>query len=192
MKKRSFLVAAAGALMLTACATSTTGSGSSSSDPASKRAGIDTAVDGALSSLYTQVAGSRDLVDKASGVLVFPSVVSAGFVIGGSYGTGALRVGGKTNGYYSTTAGSVGLLAGADSKAVYILFMTPDALAKFQASDKGWTAGADASVTALSVGASATANTELSKQPVVGYVLNKGGLMANLSLDGTKIARLDL
>jgi|SRR5215831_5105612 len=188
MKKRSFLVAAAGALILSAC--STTGPGASG-DPASKRTAIDAAVDSALSSLYTQAPGSRELVQKASGVLVFPSVLSAGFVVGGSYGQGALRVHGKTDGYYSTTAGSVGLLAGADSKAVYILFMTPEALASFQAS-KGWTAGVDASVTAINVGASATTNTEVAKQPVLGYVLAKGGLMANLSLDGTKVSRLDL
>ena len=120
MKKRSFLLAAAGALVLSAC---TTTSGGGGSDPASKRASIDAAVDAALSSLYSQVSGSRELVGKASGVLVFPSVVSAGFVVGGSYGQGALRVQGATNGYYSTAAGSVGLLAGADSKAVYIIFV---------------------------------------------------------------------
>ena len=188
MKKRSFLVAAAGALILSAC--STTGP-SDKGDPASKRAAIDADVDSALSTLYSQASGSRELVQKASGVLVFPSVVSAGFVVGGSYGQGALRVGGKTAGYYSTAAGSVGLLAGAETKSMYLLFMTPDALAKFQSSN-GWTAGVDASVTLINVGADASATTETAKQPVIGYVLQKGGLMANLSIDGTKIARLQL
>jgi lipid-binding SYLF domain-containing protein len=188
MKKRSFLAAAAGALVLSAC--STTGPGDKG-DPATKRASIDAGVDNALATLYTQAQGSRELVAKASGVLVFPSVVSAGFVIGGSYGQGALRVGGRTNGYYSTAAGSVGLLAGAESKSMYILFMTPEALAKFQASN-GWTAGVDASVTLINVGADASATTATAQQPVIGYVLSKGGLMANLSLDGTKISRLEL
>jgi lipid-binding SYLF domain-containing protein len=188
MKKRSFLAAAAGALVLSAC--STTGPGDKG-DPATKRASIDAGVDSALATLYTQAQGSRELVAKASGVLVFPSVVSAGFVIGGSYGQGALRVGGRTNGYYSTAAGSVGLLAGAESKSMYILFMTPEALAKFQASN-GWTAGVDASVTLINVGADASATTATAQQPVIGYVLTKGGLMANLSLDGTKISRLEL
>ena len=188
MKKRSFLVAAAGALILSAC--STTGPGDKG-DPATKRASIDAAVDSALSSLYSQDPGARELAAKASGVLVFPSVVSAGFVVGGSYGQGALRVGGKTAGYYSTAAGSVGLLAGAESKAMYILFMTPEALAKFQSSN-GWTAGVDASVTLVNVGADASGTTATARAPVIGYVLTKGGLMANLSLDGTKISRLDL
>jgi lipid-binding SYLF domain-containing protein len=188
MKKRSFLAAAAGALVLSAC--STTGPGDKG-DPATKRASIDAAVESALSNLYTQAPGSRELVAKANGVLVFPSVVSAGFVVGGSYGQGALRVGGRSVGYYSTAAGSVGLLAGADSKAVYILFMTPEALAKFQASN-GWTAGVDATVTLVNVGANASSNTVTAQQPVVGYVLTKGGLMASLALDGTKVTRLDL
>jgi len=190
MKKRRFIVAAAGALILSAC--TTTSKDASSSDPASKRASINAAVDGALSTLYGQVPGSRELVDKASGVLVFPSVVSAGFVVGGSYGQGALRVHGTTTGYYSTGGGSIGLIAGADSKAVYIVFLTPEALQKFTSSDKGWTAGVDASVTALSAGASATATTATATQQVVGYVLSKGGLMANLSFDGTKVSKLDL
>jgi lipid-binding SYLF domain-containing protein len=131
------------------------------------------------------------LTGRARGVLVFPAVVSAGLGIGGSYGQGALRVGGRTEGYYSTTAASVGLLAGADSKAVYVLFMTQDALDKFRAS-KGWTAGADASVTMIKVGTSAAIDTQTMQQPVVGYALSNAGLMANLSLDGTKVSKLDL
>src|SRR3982751_4199161 len=189
MKKRLFLVAAAALLTISGC--STTGPGSGSADPAAKRTAIDAAVDNALSNLYGQAEGSRELVGKAKGVLVFPSVVSAGFVVGGSYGQGALRVGGRSTGYYSTAAGSVGLLAGAESKAVYILFMTDEALNKFTAS-QGWTAGVDASVTLVNVGASAAANTETARQAVIGYVLTKGGLMANLSFDGTKVTRIDL
>jgi lipid-binding SYLF domain-containing protein len=190
LNKRLFLAATTAALLvLSGC--STTGPDSGNADPAAKRASIDAAVNSALSNLYAQAGGSQEMVSKAKGVLVFPSVVSAGFVIGGSYGQGALRVGGNTSGYYSTAAGSVGLLAGAESKSLFILFMTQDALDKFLAS-KGWTAGADASVTMINVGASATATTATAQQAVVGYVLAKGGLMANLSLDGTKISKLDL
>ena len=86
---------------------------------------------------------------------------------------------------------SAGLLAGADSKAVYILFLTDDALNKFRASN-GWTAGADASVSVLNAGAAASVDTETGKKPVVGYILTNGGLMANLAIDGTKVNRLDL
>ncbi|MDM0110888.1 YSC84-related protein [Variovorax sp. J22R133] len=187
MNKRSFFVAGLVAVLASACTTTSTTGG----NPAASRNSIDASIDSSLSKLYAQVPGSREMTAKARGVLVFPSVLSAGLGVGGSYGQGALRVGGKTDGYYSTTAASVGLLAGADSKAVYVLFMTQEALDKFRAS-KGWTAGADASVTMLKVGASAAVDTQTVQQPIVGYALSNAGLMANLSLDGTKINKLDL
>ena len=186
MDRRPFL--AAGFLaFFAACTTTSTSSG----DPVARRTSIDASVDSALSKLYVQAPGSREMTRKAKGVLVFPSVVSAGLGVGGSYGQGALRVSGKTDGYYSTTAASVGLLAGADSKAVYVLFMTQESLDKFRAS-KGWTAGADASVTMLNIGASAAIDTQTAQRPVIGYALSNAGLMANLSLDGTKVNKLDL
>ena len=193
MKMRILALATAAALGLgTVAGCSTTTSTASGGSPMAKRESIDASVDAALSKLYQQVPGSRELVAKSRGTLVFPSVLSAGFVVGGSYGEGALRVGGLTNGYYSTAAGSVGLLAGADSKAVYVLFMTQEALDKFLASNKGWTAGADASVTLMSAGADAAVDTATATKPIIGYVLTNGGLMANLSIDGTKFTRLDL
>jgi lipid-binding SYLF domain-containing protein len=189
MDKRTFLAALAAASLLAAGCTTTRPD--TPGDSGSKRRAIDAAVDNAMSKLYAQVPASREMVGKARGVLVFPSVVSAGFVVGGSYGEGALRTGGRTNGYYSTAAASAGLLAGADSKAVYVLFMTQESLEKFMAS-KGWTAGADASVTVVKVGANASIDTQTAQQPVVGFALSNAGLMANLSLDGTKVTRLDL
>ncbi|MGE8475488.1 MAG: hypothetical protein ACN6QC_29855, partial [Paraburkholderia hospita] len=72
----------------------------------SKRQSIDASVDGTMSRLYTTVQGSRELVAKARGILVFPSVLQVGFVVGGQYGEGSLRVGGSTVGYYSTISGS--------------------------------------------------------------------------------------
>ena len=191
MIKRKFLVAiGCVALLASACSTTMTSNTAAGSN-ATKRDSIDAGVDSALSKLYAQVPNSRATVARARGVLVFPSIVSAGFVVGGSYGQGALREGSRVTGYYSAAAGSVGLLAGADSKAVYILFMTQDALNRFKTSN-GWTAGADASVTLITVGASANVDTLVIKEPVLGYVLSNGGLMANLSLEGTKFTKLDM
>ena len=187
MDKRSFLAVGLLGVVTSACTTSS----SSGGDPAAKRSSIDASVDSALSKLHAQVQGARELTDKAKGVLVFPSVVSAGLGIGGSYGQGALRVGGRSTGYYSTTAASVGLLAGADSKAVFVLFMTQDSLDKFVAS-RGWTAGADASVTMANLGASAAVDTQTAQKPIIGFALSNAGLMANLSLDGTKVNKIDL
>ena len=74
---------------------------------------------------------------------------------------------------------------------VFIIFMNQEALDKFKAS-KGWTVGADASVSMMKVGASAQVDSATAQQAVIGYVLTKGGLMANLSLEGTKISPIDL
>lgn len=190
MKTKLLAIASAAALgigAITGCSTTTTAAGGN--DPIAKRHSIDASVDSAMARLYAQDPSSRELIGKARGVLVFPSIVSAGFVVGGSYGQGALRVHGRTAEYYSTAAGSVGLLAGAESKAVFLLFMTDEALDKFRAS-KGWTVGADASVTLVNVGANAQIDSKTAQQAIIGYVLTNGGLMANVSLEGTKITPL--
>ena len=186
MNRRDLLLVA-GATLAAGC---TTTSGDTA-DPAAKRNKIDAAADNALTKLYGQVPESRELVRKARGVLVLPDVVSAGFVVGGTYGEGALRKGGVTTAYYSVGAASVGLLAGAQSKAMYLLFMTEEALQKFESS-QGWTAGADASVAVAKVGADARVDTETAQKPIIGFVLTNAGLMANLSLDGTKFTRMKL
>ena len=194
MKNPLLTIVAAAALAvgsITGCSTTATKDASATDSPAAKRRAIDADVDAALARLYAQDPSAREMVAKARGTLVFPSVISAGFVIGGSYGQGALRVGGHSARYYSTAAGSVGLLAGAEAKSVFLLFMTDEALAKFRASD-GWTVGADASVTLVNVGANARVDSANAKQAVIGYVLTKGGLMADLSLEGTKITPISI
>jgi len=191
MDKRRFLSLAAVASLVGLAAACTTTGPSGGADPAEKRRSINAQVDEAIAKLHTQVPESRELLAKAKGTLVFPSVVAAGFVVGGSYGQGALRKGGRTTAYYSNAAGSVGLLAGAQSKAIYVLFMTQESLDKFEAS-QGWTAGVDASVTVVNVGADAKLDTKSIQQPIISFVLSGVGLMANLSFDGTKFTKLDL
>jgi lipid-binding SYLF domain-containing protein len=145
----------------------------------------------AIAQLNQQEPGSRQLMQQSKGYLVFPKVFKAGLVVGGEYGEGALRVNGRTVGYYSATAGSIGLQAGAQQKSVFILFMTEPALAQFQQSS-GWTAGADASVALVNVGAAGATSTEMAQRPVVGYVLTQGGLMVDASLNGTKVSKLNI
>ena len=155
-----------------------------------KRREIDAEVTTALTGLITD-ASARQMAGTAKGILVFPKVVTAGFVVGGSYGQGALRKGTTTAGYYSISSGSVGLLAGAQTKTMYVLFMTQDALNKFEASN-GWTVGADASVVMVDTGAEARVDSQSAQAPIVGYVRNQSGFMANLSIDGTKFNKLEL
>lgn len=188
MTRTRFALALLGALfVISSCTTTSPGR----QDPVTRRNSINAGVDNALAELYRQVPGSEQMVKNSQGVLVFPSVISAGFVFGASHGEGAMRSNGKTTGFYRQTGGSWGLQAGAQSQAMFILFMTREALDNFNNSN-GWTAGANASVTMISAGATAQATTQTVQQPVVGYVLSNGGLMAGLTIDGTRITRLDL
>lgn len=161
------------------------------SSSVSSRTSIDAQVDASLSKLYESVKGSRELVAKSSGVLVFPAVVGASMGVGAEYGRGALRVNGRTQSYYSTTAGSVGFQAGAQSKAVIYLFTTQAALDKFRGS-RGWTAGADATVAVATIGANGSIDTNTIRQPVVGFVMTNVGLEAGVSLSGAKISEIQL
>ncbi len=190
MDKRTFLLAGASAAAGTILAGCTT-TGSAPSDPAARRASINSAVDRALSDLNKQVQGSGELVSKARGVLVFPNFVQAGFIVGGGSGEGALREGGSTTSFHRMTTASVGWLAGAQSVAIIYLFNTTDALAKFKASS-GWQAGADASVSLINVGATGRVDTSSASQAVNAFVLTNAGLMASLSLDGSRITKLDI
>jgi len=169
----------------------TTTSDKASASAAEQRQEINSGADATLTKLYETSPQAKALVERAKGVLIFPSVLSASFIVGGQHGKGVLRVGGVDSGYYSTTAGSVGFQAGAQSKAVILLFMTDDALQNFRNSD-GWKVGADATVAVANVGANGSIDTNTAQQPIVGFVLNNGGLMAGVSLEGAKIARLDL
>ena len=192
MRKRLLLSAAAGSVVLAAsgCSTTTTMPGAAE-DPAARRRRIDAGVDAALGRLSAQVPTSRELIAKANGVLVFPEVISAGLVVGGSYGEGALRTAGRSGSYWQVVSVAAGWLVGAQSRAIYLAFMTRDALAKFEASPR-WTAGVDASVALATVGANGEIDIRAIKDPIVGFVLTNAGLMANLSLEGTRFMKLDL
>ncbi|WP_109482419.1 YSC84-related protein [Paraburkholderia sp. C35] len=176
-------------LALAGCTTTGPSSDNSDAVNAAKRQTIDAAVNGTLERLYNTIGGSRELADKSRGILVFPSVISAGFWFGGQYGQGALRVGGQTSGYYSIAAASFGLQIGAQSKAIIMLFMTDDALSSFTRS-QGWSAGVDATVALVKVGANGNVDTSTATSPVEAFVLTNGGLMAGVSLEGSKISRL--
>jgi lipid-binding SYLF domain-containing protein len=194
MQRRRFIAItsaalASGGLSLTGCTTTPASSEATPEANAGRRQSLDADVNATLARLFATVHGSRELVAKARGVLLFPSVIAAGFWFGGQYGQGALRIGGETSGYYSIAAASFGLQIGAQSKAIIMLFMTQQALDKF-ARSLGWAAGVDATVAVLQVGASGNIDTSTALSPVEAFVLTNAGLMAGVSLEGTKISRL--
>ena len=191
MNKRNFIAGGTSMAALAWLGTGCTTTGGASGDPEAQRQALNAQADNALARLYREARDSEALVKQANGVLVFPSFVSAGFIVGGASGRGLLREGGKTVSYHRMTEGSVGLLAGAQSQAVFILFMTADSLSRFKNSN-GWTVGADAGVTMLTVGADARVTGRTAQQPVVGFVLTNSGLMGSLSLNGSRITPLNL
>lgn len=177
-----------GSIAMVGC--TTTPKGAEASGPTA-RAAMDRDVDATLSRLYSTVPGTREMVQRSAGVLVFPSVVGGSFVVGAEYGKGALREGGTTTGYYSTTAGSIGFQAGGQSKAVIYVFNTGEALQKFKASN-GWTAGADATVAVGKIGANGSVDTETMKQAVSSFILTNVGLEAGASVGAAKVTRISL
>ncbi|AOJ62890.1 hypothetical protein WJ32_10725 [Burkholderia ubonensis] len=195
MQKRNLALKAAAALIVGSLAlagcTATPDKPDTAATNASKRQAIDSSVDATLSRLYSTVKGSRELVAKSRGVLVFPEVLQAGFIVGGQSGNGALRVGGSTVGYYNTSSLSVGLQAGAQSKAIVFLFMTQESLDEFRGSD-GWAAGAGASVALVKMGANGAIDTNTATAPVQVIVLTNAGLMGDVSINGTKVTKLKI
>lgn len=177
-----------GSIAMVGC--TTTPAGSEASGPTARSA-MEREVDATLSRLYTTVPGSREMVQSAAGTLVFPAVVGGSFVVGAEYGKGALREGGRTTGYYSTTAGSIGLQAGGQSKAVVYVFNTAEALNKFKAS-RGWTAGADATVAVGKIGANGSVDTETMKQAVTSFILTNVGLEAGAAVGAAKITQISI
>ena len=150
---------------------------------------IDASVDTALDRFQREIVGAKALVAQSKGVLVFPSVIKGGIGIGGEYGTGALRVKGKTVDYYNTIAGSIGFQLGGQVKTIMMLFMDPVALKEFQASE-GWKAGVDGSVAVVNVGANGQIDTTTANQPIIAFVMGQKGLMYNLTLEGSKFNKI--
>jgi lipid-binding SYLF domain-containing protein len=150
---------------------------------------IDFEVRATLDSFFREVWSSHELANKALAVLVFPTVVKAGFGIGGEYGEGALLIRGRTAGYYNIISGSIGFQFGAQARSVIIMFMTEAALAGFQRSD-GWKIGVDGSVAIITIGAGGAIDTNTVRSPIVGFIFDQKGLMYNLTLEGSKITRI--
>ena len=127
---------------------------------------------------------------RAELLILFSGVHKAGFVIGGETGEGALRVGSQNVDYYRTSSGSWGLQLGAQARTIVIVFMTEESLNKFRNSE-GWKVGIDGSVALIDLGAGKTIDSKNIKDPVVGFIFGSKGLMYNLTLEGTKIHKLD-
>jgi len=165
-------------------------SGVASNALAASAAEIDVRVSETIDAFKKEVNGADVFLQQAAGYLVFPKVYKVGIGVGAETGEGALRIGGQNVDYYRTSSGSFGLQLGAQAKSIVIVFMTEDALNKFRASE-GWSVGIDGSVALIDLGAGKTIDSNNVKDPVVGFIFGSKGLMYNLTLEGTKIHKLD-
>ena len=156
---------------------------------AASAAAIDAEADAALASLYASNPSAKALGAHAKGVLIFPKITKAGFMVGGQTGDGVLRVKGKPNEYYNASAASVGLQIGAQSFSYVMFFITQSAL-DYLESSQGWQVGAGPSAVMLDQGSAASLDTTNLTQDVYSMVFGQAGLMAGVTLDGSKITRI--
>lgn len=131
----------------------------------------------------------RDLLDRAEAVAVFPSVIKAGFILGGRGGRGVIsrRVAGgwSAPAFFNLAGGSIGLQIGASSTDFVLLFMNENAVASLLG-DK-FEIGGEGSAAAGPVGRSASASTDLKMNAqILSYSRSKGAF-AGLELKGVVI-----
>ena len=143
----------------------------------------------ALASLYSASPVAKAMGEKARGILVFPNVVKAGFVVGAQSGDGVLLMKGKAAGRYNTAAVSVGLQAGAQSFG-YVLFFMSDAVLKDFQNSKNFQIGVGPNVVVIDAGAAKDINTLTAKSDVYAMIFDQKGLMAGVGLQGSKITRI--
>ena len=151
---------------------------------------VDASVDAAMDRFYKHVKDAKEVVRRAKGMLILPNVKKGALIVGGEYGQGAMRIGGKTVEYYSMISGSVGFQIGGQAKDIVLAFNSSEALKKFRGS-KGWEAGVDGNVALIKLGAGESAITAMGNQPIVAFVFDVKGLMADMSLRGAKFNKLD-
>ena len=147
---------------------------------------IDRDARSALDNLYKHTPGAKALADKAVAVLVFPSIVKAGFIIGGQFGDGALRKNGKSVAYYRSLAGSYGYQAGIQSFGYVLFFMDDASLQYLNNSD-----GVGPSVVVLDEGFGKNLSTTTLQKGVYAFIFGQTGLMAGMGIQGTKITRIN-
>lgn len=143
----------------------------------------------ALQALYRNYPGAKLLGDQAAGILVFPRIVRAGFIVGGSGGEGVLYRKGKVISHYSSGSVSVGLQAGAQAFGYAVFFMSEQDFKDFRKS-QGWDIGAAPTVVVIDAGSGKEFNTTTASKGVYAFIFNQEGLMAGVALQGQKITKM--
>ena len=156
---------------------------------AKSTAEIDASIESAIERFTNEIQGGQTYLDGARGILVIPKMIKAGLVLGVEYGEGALVVDNIKVQYYRAFSGSLGLQLGIGSKDLIILFYDDEAMDDFIYSS-GWQVGVDGSVAILDMGAGGSLDSTEAQDPIVGFVFGHKGLIAGLSLEGTKFTKI--
>ena len=156
---------------------------------AASAAEIDRDVKNALEKLYAKSPSARTMGEKATGILVFPSIVKGGFIVGGKYGEGALLKDGETAGYYNAVQVSYGLQAGLQTYG-YVLFFMSDKAMKWLDKSDGWELGVGPTIVVVDVGAATSTSTTTAQSEIYAFFFDQKGLMGGLGLQGTKITKI--
>ena len=139
----------------------------------------------ALQTLYKTNPTAEALSKKARAILVFPKIVKAGLIFGGSYGEGVLNF----DGYYNSVSASWGWQAGAESYGYVVFLMSPKAV-KYIEDTKGWEIGVGPTVVVANEGMGKNLSSSTLKDDAYAFIFDQSGLMASLSIEGTKISRI--
>ncbi len=144
----------------------------------------------ALKALYAAHPEAQQLGKSAHAVLVFPKIIKAGLVFGGSYGEGVMTRKDKFYGYYNSVSASWGWQAGAESYG-YVVFLMNDKAVNYLDKSKGWEVGVGPSVVVVNEGVAKNISSSTIKNDAYAYIFDQQGLMASLSIEGTKISRIN-
>ena len=179
--RRSFLIGAGASATLGAACSNGVGSNGAAT--------IDARVDATQNYLFSRYPGTVGLAEKAHGVLWMPLITKAGFMVGGSYGRGALRIDGISVDYYSAAQANFGIQIGAQQYAHALFFLTEPALRRFR-SGSGLSAGGDMEYAVADQGGNLSAETLTAMDPVIAVVFGQAGLIFGATLEGTKYTRI--
>lgn len=141
----------------------------------------------ALQILYKAHPFAQTISRNAKAVLIFPKIIKAGLVFGGSYGEGEMLRGNKVDGYYNSVTGSWGLQAGAQSYA-YAVFLMTDKAVNYVRETKGWEIGVGPTVVVVDEGVAKNLSSSTLKDDAYAFIFDQQGLMAGVSIEGTKIS----
>jgi lipid-binding SYLF domain-containing protein len=150
---------------------------------------LNTDADQALGTLIKTNPNAADLAKRAKAVLIFPNLVKAGLIFGGAYGEGVLKQGAKVDGYYNSVTGSFGWQIGAQSYG-YVVFLMTDKAVRYIHETHGWEIGTGPTVVVVNEGVAKNLSSSTLKDDAYAFIFDQQGLMASLSIEGTKISRI--